>query len=169
MKRQNPPTSPTPGAKVPGIYVGAPLCVSCRGDNRVPDPTTVPRGSHPPMSMGSQEREGIGAHTMWGYAPAQDLLRDAPLQGEVSQRQKCSQKRKYARCTVTVYKSVTEALLTSTRSLLLTLCQPSLVTGEHFDMSARRHWAPVENHRHAEAAPSTHDQRKFQSSVSYTR
>ncbi|CAM9189410.1 unnamed protein product, partial [Laminaria digitata] len=34
--------------------------------------------------MGSQEREGIGAHTMWGYAPAQDLLRDAPLQGEAN-------------------------------------------------------------------------------------
>lgn len=34
-------------------------------------------------SMGSQEREGIGAHTMWGYTPAKDLLQDAPLRGEV--------------------------------------------------------------------------------------
>lgn len=32
----------------------------------------------------SQEREGIGPHAMWGYSPAQDLLRDSPVQGEVN-------------------------------------------------------------------------------------
>ena len=46
-------------------------------------------------------------------------------------------------------------------ALFFALCQPLLLTGEHFDMSAGRHRASVENYRHAEAAPSTHDQRTF--------
>eukprot|EP00903_Cladosiphon_okamuranus_P019165 g17627.t2 len=32
----------------------------------------------------SQEREGIGPHAMWGYTPAQDLLREAPVKGEAN-------------------------------------------------------------------------------------
>lgn len=32
----------------------------------------------------SQEREGVGPHAMWGYTPAQDLLRDSPVKGEVT-------------------------------------------------------------------------------------
>lgn len=31
----------------------------------------------------SQEREGIGPHAMWGYTPAQDLLQNSPLKGQV--------------------------------------------------------------------------------------
>lgn len=34
--------------------------------------------------MGSQEQAGLGAHAMWGHSPAQDLLQDAPIKGEVS-------------------------------------------------------------------------------------
>ena len=34
--------------------------------------------------MGTQHVEGIGAHKMWGYTPAQDLLIDTPIGTEVS-------------------------------------------------------------------------------------
>lgn len=37
----------------------------------------------PAVEMKSQEQEGIGAHKMWGYTAAQDLLLDAPQRGEV--------------------------------------------------------------------------------------
>ncbi|CAM9199040.1 unnamed protein product, partial [Hapterophycus canaliculatus] len=29
----------------------------------------------------SQGREGVGTHAMWGFTPAQDLLRESPLKG----------------------------------------------------------------------------------------
>lgn len=56
------------------------------GEGKACWPGCVQRGAGAiisPSNM-SQEREGIGPHAMWGYTPAQDLLRDSPVKGEVT-------------------------------------------------------------------------------------
>ncbi|CAM9654757.1 unnamed protein product, partial [Sphacelaria rigidula] len=34
--------------------------------------------------MDSRQQAGLGAHAMWGYAPAKDLLEDSPIKGEAN-------------------------------------------------------------------------------------